>query len=667
MSHWDRLLMRWAPSTSILGTDTNHTGGALVLQAGSGEGTPASASGSVLIGTATTAALSLGSTSTTTTLNGAVVFSDPNAEVYIPSLRVGSLTAPSTGTTPLTLDSDAGLEVGTTSPIVDIGSQTSDVTIEADTLQVNTAQGIVLDSRQSTVLNVASTETIDLRVAGTTVISVFDEEETSGGINNTKARGYGVTITAPTTYTNTVTMQTGKALTVDTINTIGSNTLTVTAPTVQFSGDVGVGGDLTVIGASSLSTLGVTGSSTLASVGVTDAATVGGTLDVTGAATAASITATTGAFDTLSVTSGGSTVYSLPTTAGTTGQVLTYGASGPAWVSAGAASTDLTGTSLAISGASTLTTLGVSGASTLAGASFSNHVSIATGKDLTVDTIKPIGSNLSLTAPTVTISNALSVPSGTSTLSALSVTGAATLTSATLSSTLGVTGLSTLGSLTVTGASSLSTLTVTGTSTLDSVGVTTAATVGTTLDVTGAATAASVTATTGAFDTVSVTSGGSTLYSLPSALGTDGQVLGVSSSTLSWVTPSSGGSSADPYIREFTVTSGVDYLSQPYSVAVGDTLQMFSGTASDGTVHNMSQCPADESEDGVTVGIALSAANAGETVSVMVKGGIYTGFTGLSTFADYYTSWIDFQNSTTSGATNYIGKAMSATELYVLW
>ncbi|GIQ82549.1 hypothetical protein KIPB_006399, partial [Kipferlia bialata] len=391
-------------------------------------------------------------------------------------------------------------------------------------------------------------------------------------------------------------------------------------------------GSLTVTGASSLSTLTVSSTSTLDSVDVTGAATVGTTLNVTGAATAASITATTGAFDTVSVTSGGSTVYSLPTTAGTTGQVLTYGASGPAWVSAGAASTDLTGTSLTISGASSLTTLGVSGASTLAGASFSDNVSIATGKTLTVDTVQATPTkDLALTAPTVKVSGDLSITSGTVTASALSVTGVSTLASATLSSTLDVTGLSTLGSLTVTGASSLSTLTVTGASTLDSVGVT------------GAATADSVTATTGAFDTVSVTSGSSTVYSLPSTIGTEGQVLGVSSSSLDWVTPSSGGASADLsayFNRDFTITAPHD-THGAYTVSPGQMMRLYD----DGTIHSISESYQVNGEwvDGGYIGIANEAGTSGDSIGVSMIGGFYDAYTGLSPGQKYWASYDDGQ------------------------
>ncbi|GIQ86109.1 hypothetical protein KIPB_007898, partial [Kipferlia bialata] len=306
-----------APSTSILGTSSNHTGGALLLKAGSGvtggdlhldagEGTPSTASGSVLIGTDSTSAVSIGSDGTTITLNGAVVFSDPDAEVYIPSLSVGSLTAPDTGSesTPLTLDSAAGLAVGTASPEVNIGSETTVLSIDADTLQVFSAQDIVVESTKSTVFNVGTTETMEFRVGGESVFHLFDEEITESTSFAPKGRGAGMTISVPTTYTSTVTMNSGNALTVDTIQTIGSNTLSVTAPTVRFSGDVEIGQDLTVVGATSLNTLDVSGASTLASADVSGGATVGTTLDVTGAATAASVTATTGAFDTLSVTSG---------------------------------------------------------------------------------------------------------------------------------------------------------------------------------------------------------------------------------------------------------------------------------------------------------------------------------------------------------------------------
>jgi hypothetical protein len=102
------------------------------------------------------------------------------------------------------------------------------------------------------------------------------------------------------------------------------------------------------------------------------------------------------------------------------------------------------GSTLNVTGASTLASLGVTGAAT-------------------------VGTTLGVT--------------GLSTLASLAVTGASTLNSlavtnaATIGTTLGVTGLSTLASLSVTGASTLASASITG-----------AATVGTTLGVTGATT-----------------------------------------------------------------------------------------------------------------------------------------------------------------------------------
>ncbi|GIQ84469.1 hypothetical protein KIPB_005964, partial [Kipferlia bialata] len=349
-----------APSTSILGTDTNYTGGALLLQAGSGtsggdlhldagQGTPSSASGSVLIGTSSAAAISIGSEDTTTTLNGAVVFSDPDAEVYIPSLRVGSLTAQDdTESAPFALDSDAGVALGTTSPDVHIGSDTTVLTIDADNLQVSSAQDILLDSAQSTVFNVGTTETMDFRVGGESVFTLFDEVISASTLFAPKARGGGMTVSVPTTYTSTLTMYSGNALTVDTIKTIGSNDLSVTAPTVHFSEDVEVAGSLTVSGASSLNTLGVTGASTLVSLGVTGAATVGSTLDVSEATTLNSTLGVTG-----KATLSGGLDVSMPTTL-----TSTLGVTGKATLSGG----------LDVSMPTTLnSTLGVTGKATLSG------------------------------------------------------------------------------------------------------------------------------------------------------------------------------------------------------------------------------------------------------------------------------------------------------------
>ncbi|GIQ82157.1 hypothetical protein KIPB_003243, partial [Kipferlia bialata] len=260
---------------------------------------------------------------------------------------------------------------------------------------------------------------------------------------------------------------------------------------------------------------------------------------------------------------------------------------------------------------------------------------------------------------------ALSVPSGTATLSALTVTGASTLTSASLSTTLGVTGLSTLGSLTVTGVSSLATLGVSGVSTLDSVVVT------------GAATAASVDSPVGKFDTLSVTSGASTVYTLPSDLGTDGQarsfiailslslsslhVLGVESSALAWVTPSSG-SSDDPTVREFTVTSGTNYAGDAYSVTAGDQLRAFT----DGTVHSASDCNPDYSDYGSDIGVALADAAAGEQISVGLRNHIYTGYSGLVQFETYWWNWLTHSITTTvSDDVTHHGFAYSSTEMLI--
>ena len=161
------------------------------------------------------------------------------------------------------------------------------------------------------------------------------------------------------------------------------------------SGNTAVAGTLAVTGATSLSSLTTSGNATIGgTLGITGGLTIPGTLSVTGAST---LTGAVGMGSTLNVT-----------------------------------------------GLSTLASLGVTGAAT-------------------------IGTTLGVT--------------GLSTLGSLAVTGASTLDSlavtnaATIGTTLGVTGLSTLASLSVTGASTLASASITG-----------AATVGTTLGVTGATT-----------------------------------------------------------------------------------------------------------------------------------------------------------------------------------
>ncbi|GIQ82709.1 hypothetical protein KIPB_003895 [Kipferlia bialata] len=741
-----------APSTAVFGTDSNYTGGDLLIQAGSGEtggdlvleAGEGDTDGSILIGTSSSATVSIGSAASTTHLLGALVF-EGEADVYIPSLSVGALNAPTTATDALSLDSPAGVALGSDSPIVDIGSDVSAVTLEADSLNITTEADVLVDSAGDAVFNVGAGRTMGFEVGGVSVFSLFDEEITDSGIYSPKGRGGGMTVTVPTTYTNTVTMgagktltvdtistvgsntlaisapvttlshdlevggdldvtgdataasvtattgafdslsvtsggttvytlpaaagtdgqvlgygstgpewvdassgsgstdltgttltvsgasslasatvsdtlsmTAGKALTVDTIGTIGTNTLSVSAPTVGFSADVSVGNDLTVTGDTSLAGLTTSGAATVASLGVTGAATVGSTLSVTGAVSGASVTSSAGSFDSLSVTSGGSALYTFPATAGTLGQRLVAGATSLVWETP---STTLSGTTLTVSGASSLTTLTVTGASTLAGASFSDHVTFTAGKTLTVDAVTATtGNNLTLTALSVDVSGALDVS-----------------------------GATTVDGLTDSGATSLTSLTVSGTAALDSLGVT------------GAVTAGSVST-----DSLSITSGASTVYSLPTSAGTEGQVLGVEASGVGWVTPASGSSgySADSYIWDFTVSSGTTLNSAggPYSVAVGDHLRAFA----DGTCHSIQQTPDSEPYDnGVMLGVALTSAAAGETVSVMVGGGFYTGYTGLIPGTPYYSDYVDSTPTTDKNNGQYIGVAMSATVLHI--
>ena len=161
------------------------------------------------------------------------------------------------------------------------------------------------------------------------------------------------------------------------------------------------------------------------------------------------------------------------------------------------------GTTLGVTGASTLAsaavtnnatvggTLGVTGASTLASAAVTNNATV--GGTLGVTGAATVGSTLGVTGAATL--NSAAVTNNATVGGTLGVTGASTLASAavtnnaTVGGTLGVTGASTLASAAVTNNATVGgTLGVTGASTLASAAVTNNATVGGTLGVTGAST-----------------------------------------------------------------------------------------------------------------------------------------------------------------------------------
>ena len=170
------------------------------------------------------------------------------------------------------------------------------------------------------------------------------------------------------------------------VNSTGDFSVATSKFTVaSASGNTAVAGTLAVTGATSLSSLITSGNATIGgTLGITGGLTIPGTLSVTGAST---LTGAVGMGSTLNVT-GLSTLASL-------------GVTGAATI----------GTTLGVTGLSTLASLAVTGASTL--------------DSLAVTNAATIGTTLGVT--------------GLSTLAILSVTGAATV-----GSTLGVTGNTTL-------------------------------------------------------------------------------------------------------------------------------------------------------------------------------------------------------------------------------
>jgi len=192
------------------------------------------------------------------------------------------------------------------------------------------------------------------------------------------------------------------------VNSTGDFSVATSKFTVaSASGNTAVAGTLAVTGATSLSSLTTSGNATIGgTLGITGGLTIPGTLSVTGAST---LTGAVGMGSTLNVT-GLSTLASL-------------GVTGAATV----------GTTLGVTGLSTLASLAVTGASTL--------------DSLAVTNAATIGTTLGVT--------------GLSTLASLSVTGASTLASAsitgaaTVGTTLGVTGATTLGDLAANGNTTL--------------------------------------------------------------------------------------------------------------------------------------------------------------------------------------------------------------------
>jgi fibronectin-binding autotransporter adhesin len=297
---------------------------------------------------------------------------------------------------------------------------------QAATLGAITSAGTILFTGSSITLGDAAADTLNV---GAT--SSFTAPATFGSLTATgptivlgDAAADTLTINATTTVTAPITFSSvsmGRATLTDVIDQLtlggfgGTNTITLSAPTPSASRTVSFAdpgaanrtllytdaSQAATLGALSCTTLGASGAATLASVGCSS-------LAVTGAATIGT---------TLGV-SGATTLASL-------------GVTGAATV----------GTTLGVTGATTLATLGVTGAAT-------------------------VGTTLGV--------------SGATTLASLGVTGASTLAS------LGVTGAATVGT----------TLGVSGAATLASLGVTGSATVGTTLGVTGTSTLAAVNCTT---------------------------------------------------------------------------------------------------------------------------------------------------------------------------
>ncbi|GIQ86669.1 hypothetical protein KIPB_008564 [Kipferlia bialata] len=276
-------------------------------------------------------------------------------------------------------------------------------------------------------------------------------------------------------------------------------------------------------------------------------------------------------------------------------------------------------------------------------------MTLATGKGLVADALSATAGSptLTLTATTVSVPNALTV-TGDSSLAVLGV-----------SSTLDVTGATTLGStLAVTGGTTLSsTLSVTGGTTLSS-----------TLSVTGLTTVGSLTGSSASFDSLSVTDSttGDVLYTLPTTAGGDGEVLtSDAAGALSWTTPSSGGGVTPGTEGQILTTDSEGalawdmpnsylFLTAAEDIPKGAMVCVNSSGNLTKTVFEDYTYPA--------VGVTDSAVTAGSTVKVIRGGGISTGHTGL-TPGRYMYLQADYSYDI-EGA-NYAGLALTTTSMAV--
>ena len=341
-----------------------------------------------------------------------------------------------------------------------------------------------------------------------------------------------------------------------------SNALGVlTASSLSTTGDVAVGGNLTVVG-TSVSTIAAD------SLTVTGFVTVGTTLSVTGASTLAGVTA--GAISATTLNSSGATTVgtnlSVAGTSSLTGALTVAGLiTANGGVTTGAGDAVSVGGNLSVTGTSTFTgtvTAGTLNVTTFGATTLSSSGATTVGTNLTVN-------GTSTLTGAVTVAGLLTANGGVTTGAgdpvtvggALSVTGTSALTGAVtvaglLTANGGVTtgagdNVTVGGNLSVTGTSSL-----TGATSVSSIATSSFATVGGALNVTGAATLSSTLAVaglitangglnTGAGDDVNVggdltVTGDATFNSLITANG------GFTIPSRNLIVPASAGSIADP-------------------------------------------------------------------------------------------------------------------------